>query len=330
MKSRNKRWVNTAILLLILVGIIGAIAGSIIVRKHKVIKIIYVSKSNDYSDFWSVLINGAEMAAEETGAEIKVVAPSTEQDVKTQNELIENAIAEKPDAILLSPSDFNKSLPAAKKIKEHGIKIILIDSLLSEHVEDTAVATDNVKAAELVGEYVKELCTPDSKIGIVNHVKGSSTGIDREKGIRKGLGEEESRIVETVFSDSDYDKGYKVTKKMLLEHPDMDLIVTTNEYSTTGAGRVVKDMGLQDQIKIVGFDNSIEEIQMLESGILEAIVIQKPFEMGYLGVKSAVQLVRNGTGEREIDSGCKLITKDSIYTEENQKLLFPFIERSGK
>ena len=70
-------------------------------------------------------------------------------------------------------------------------------------------------------------------------------------------------------------------------------------------------------------DSSIEQIQFLESGVFDALVVQKPFNMGYLSVETAVDVTRGRKTETSIDSGSELITKENMYTQENQKLLFP-------
>lgn len=75
---------------------------------------------------------------------------------------------------------------------------------------------------------------------------------------------------------------------------------------------------------MAGFDSSIEEIRLLEEGVFDAIVIQKPFNMGYLGIETAVKAARGKEVAPYVDSGSELITKENMYTEENQKLLFPF------
>lgn len=173
---------------------------------------------------------------------------------------------------------------------------------------------------------MKKCATEDSQIAIIGHVEGSSTAIEREKGVRKGLGEYEDRIVDVVFCDSDYDKAYRLMMELIEKYPEIDLVAGLNEYSAVGAARAIKEKGLHDRIRVVGIDSSLEEIQFLEEGIFEIIVIQNPFKMGYLGIEAAVKILNGGKVEKHIDSGCELISNDSVYTEENQKLLFPFRE----
>ena len=111
---------------------------------------------------------------------------------------------------------------------------------------------------------------------------------------------------------------------VLDKHPDVDVVVGLNEYSAVGAARAIVDKGLAGEISFVGFDSSLEEIKMLEAGIFQGMVIQNPFKMGYLGVETAVKVLNGEKVPREIDSGSVLITRDNMYLDENQEMLFPF------
>lgn len=326
MKARGKTalvWAAAAAVLVILSLFLWKRGGG----KDENQSIIFIPKVIDEdNDFWKLLIEGAEMAAAEYNVDIIIVAPETEDDYEEQNALIEWAVGQRPSAILLTPASFTETTPYAKKVKEEGIPLILVDSEVDEDIADAVIATDNVKLGEVEGEYMKQYVTEESQIAIIGHVEGSSTAIEREKGVRKGLGEYENRIVDVVFCDSDYDKAYELMMELMEKYPNIDLVAGLNEYSAVGAARAIKEKGRQDRIRGVGIDSSLEEIQFLEEGIFEIIVIQNPFKMGYLGMEAAVRILNGEKVEKHIDSGCELISSGNVYTEENQKLLFPFRE----
>ncbi|MEG0793284.1 MAG: substrate-binding domain-containing protein [Lachnospiraceae bacterium] len=313
------------VFLVIIAGVFVVSSIVLGVKTNKRMEVIFISKNVDDSDFWSSLVAGARMAAEEYNIKLTVDAPEQEENYTEQNELIRKAIKQKPDAIALAPSDYAKSAEAAQEITDHGIKLVLIDSIVKGEPADAIVATDNYKAGMTMGKWVTRECKEVCQIGIISHVKGSSTAIEREKGLRDGLGSLEKDIAQVVYSNSNYSQAYDVTKTLLLEHPEINVLAGLNEYSTVGAARAIKDMGLSHKVKIIGFDNSIEEIELLESDIVDGLVIQKSFDMGYLGIQTVAKLV-NGeqVNSIDIDSGSKLILKENIYTDENQKLLFPF------
>lgn len=290
-------------------------------------RIIYIPKVEDNdNDFWTQLLEGASMAAQENDAKLTVLAPKAENDYAGQVRLVEEAISRNPDAIILSPSSMTEITDAANQVVTAGIRLVLIDSELDQNLESAIVSTDNYEAGRKMGAFVAENLPENPVIGIVAHVRGSSTAAEREEGFRDGLGDAQSHVAATVFSDSDYEKAYAVTETLLETYPDMNVLVGLNEYSAVGAARAVRDMGRANEILMVGFDSSMEEIQMLEEGLFEAIVIQKPFNMGYLGVERTIGILHGELEPRQVDSGSELITKDNIYTEENQKLLFPFAE----
>lgn len=291
--------------------------------------IICITKAVDSSNgFWNAMSEGFKMAADEYDVKVEINGPDWEGDIETQNRMILEAIERKPkpDAIVLAAADYEKTLPAAKKVKENGIKLILVDSGVKEHIEDTIIATDNVKAGIRVGAVVKEALDEDGKVAVVSHVKNSATAIDRENGVRVGLSDDADRIVDVFYCDSDFDKAYNHVVKLLEGDLGITVIAGLNQYSAEGAAAAVKDLNLKNKVKVVGFDNSTRQIQYLEEGIYEGLVVQKAFNMGYLGIEKAVKLLNGENVAKQYDSGSILITKDNMYIGLHQKLLFPFWE----
>lgn len=291
-------------------------------------KLIFIPKTIDPSNgFWTSLIQGAELGAAEFGAELEVFGTDSEGDVDEQIELIYSCIEKKPDALMIAPADYSRTTEVLRDVKESGIKLILLDSTIDQNIADAVICTDNYVAGKELGEYTKRFLDGESVIGVVAHVQGTSTAMERENGIRDGLGVYEARIADVVFCNSSYEKAYELTKQMLSDYPNMNVLIGLNEYSAIGAARAVRDLGMAGEIHMVGFDSSIEEIQYLEEGVFDAIIIQKPFNMGYLGVEQTINVLTNREVERDIDSGSKLITRDNMYEEENQRLLYPFSDQ---
>lgn len=290
-------------------------------------KIIMVSKIIDEkSDFWVQLYDGARMAASEWGAQLEIVGAEKETDVDTQRHLVKQAVAQKPDAILLVPASSTESGEMVELIQENHIPMVLVDSDVDGEHHATLVATDNVEAGRLQGEYIAAMLEEGDQIVIISHVKDSSTAREREQGVRDGLGEFEKNIVEVVYCDSDYDKAYGLMNELLQKYPGIDIVAGLNEYSAVGAARAIIDKGADHRIQVVGFDSSIEEIKLLERGLFEGIVIQNPYTMGYLAVEQSMRILNGEETARFVDSGSKLITRDEVHSEENQKVLFMFTE----
>ena len=101
--------------------------------------------------------------------------------------------------------------------------------------------------------------------------------------------------------------------------------VCTNEVCNVGAANALVELGMGGRVYVVGCDNSQRQIQFLEQNIIQAIVTQRPFNMGYVAVQQAVRVANGEQTDDFVEVSCVLITRENMYTQENQKLLFPVL-----
>lgn len=324
MKDYKKRMMLILIILVVAFMPILLVWAELFKPKENV-KIIFIPKVQDITnDFWMTMASGAKSAAKEYQAELTILAPNEENDYELQERYIDEAIKLKPDVIVVAPIHYSMITEVIEKINEANIKLVLIDSKLNKDLEECYIGTNNIEAGLQMGREIKNYIKKDTKIAIMSHVKGASTAIEREEGLRKGLGDEEKRIEKVLYCDSDYEEAYRQTKNLIKENPEINFIAGLNLYSTVGVARAIKEMNMGRKIQVVGFDSDMEGIEYLEEGIIDTLIVQKPFNMGYLGIEKAVEVVRKQSVPKSIYSETEIITADNIYTDENQKLLFPF------
>ena len=315
------------IIIILMAALLVAVTGLMSpgVTQTRECSLIYIPKiKDDANDFWSSLISGCKMAAEEYGSKLEIMAPDKEENIEEQNRLLKAAIEKEPDAILFSPSSMSASDKLLKKAKEKGIRITYIDSYTEEELQDLTVATDNVEAGRRLGEYARTLLDKDSRLAIVSHVKGVSTAVEREQGFIEGLGDYAKNIVEVVYCNSLFEKSYELTNELMKKYPDLEMIAGMNEYSAVGVGRAVSDAGAKDRIAVVGVDCSQEAINLMEMGVYKGIIVQKAFRMGYMGVEETIHMLNGDSVAKNIDSGCELVTPDNMYDSDIERLIFPF------
>ena len=323
--KKYRKWLSICLVFCVAAGIMGGCWYRQKVIEERKLSLIYIPKVVDgTNDFWKALILGARMAAKEYNADIEIKAPSEENDVKGQNQLLKESIKEEPDAILFSPSSFSESDDLLEEAKDKKIKISFIDSYVDKPLQDLTVATDNLEAGEQLGKFAASLLGPEDQIAIVSHVKGVSTAVEREEGFRKGLGDLADNIVEVVYCNSRYELSRQLTIELMEKYPDLKMIAGMNEYSSVGAARAVKASGAKNRIMVVGVDSSQEAVQLMENGVFKGLVVQKAFKMGYLGVKETVRMLRGQSYQMDVNSGCQLVTPENMYSSEIEKLLFPF------
>lgn len=292
---------------------------------------VLIKSTETGMEFWGVLSDGVMEAAKEYDVEVNIIGPERETDVEQQIELMKRTLVEKPDAVVMAATDFNRLVPYAERIDEAGIPLVTVDSALNSDAARSFIATDNIDAGRKVGRKMAELSGERSKIAIISYVRGTASQMDREQGVRAELeADPRFEIMETYYSDGDETKAYEMAKSLIRDDPDLTGIVGLNEPSTVGAGRAIRDMDAVGLVMLVGFDSSVDEVRLLEEGVMQATVVQRPFNMGYLAVKTAVEVLRGVKVPARIDTGSVIVTKDNIYEEEHQKLLFPFVGMSGE
>jgi ribose transport system substrate-binding protein len=328
---KNKRliiWTTAAITVfaVLLVLIIFLIKPNQLALKD--MKIAIVLKTSDTNiTFWQTVKSGVETAKEESGISVQILGPVYENDIDGQIRVLESVISLKPSLIILASSDYNRLVPAVESVHFMGIPVITLDSGVNSEIPASFIATDNKQAGEKAGKKISELLSPGDSIAIISYVKGATSAIDREEGVREMTDRIGKLKIDSVYyCDNFIDKAAEITSNLLKNKPYIKGIVALNEQSSTGAARTLKNMNRSSSVLLIGFDSSIEEIEYLEEGIIRALVVQKPFNMGYIGIITAVDYLKGKKVSKWIDTGSSLITRDNMYDEENQKLLFPVIK----
>lgn len=287
-------------------------------------KIIVILKSVDYKHlwFWQTVKDGIESACKDYGVDYSILGPFSETQVDEQIQIVEEAIRLKPDAIVLAATDYDRLIPVAKQIKEANIPLITIDSFINSQDADTKIGTNNYDAGRNAGAALMENIQPGSQVVIMSYIQGSSTAMDRETGVRDYL-KGKVEIVETLYSSGEAEIAYEQASLLLNTNPNVKGIIALNDPTAIGASRALSESGRKDEVVLVGFDNSLAVLQSVEAGIIKDTIVQRPFNMGYLGITAALDIIHGKSVEPFIDTGSKVINRQNMLLTENQKLLFP-------
>ncbi|MBE6089141.1 MAG: sugar ABC transporter substrate-binding protein [Clostridium beijerinckii] len=285
-------------------------------------KITVVVKTVE-SPYWQTVKKGAEEAAKKYGASIDFVgAPGGESDINGQVTLVENAVSQKPDGVVLAASDSKAVAPAAQKLIDAKIPLALIDSACDVKDYLSYATTDNEQASYQVGKKLGELTGGKGKVAIVSFSPGAGSAIAREKGFKKAIGEFSGmEIVQTVYCDSDKAKALTLTQDIITAHPDITAIYGANEQSLVGVARGVKETN--SKAIVVGFDSSDDVIPLLQDKTIKATAVQKPYTMGYDAVENIMKSLNGEKIEKNVDTGCVIVTPENFNDDESQKVLYP-------
>lgn len=280
------------------------------------------------SDFWHNVNNGVLSAATEYNVTVTFEGPENEENYYAQNSLIENAVKNGADAIVLSAIDYNNSVATVNAAVREGVKVIAIDSDVNSDAVSLFIGTDNIAAGKEAGKAAVDGFSADSEIiiGLVNYNANTDNGNQREKGFREYIGTvSNARIAASVTAESNEESATAAAEKLLKQNPRINVIVGFNEWMTLGVGNAVKNLGLSKKVRSVGFDSNLISVGMLETGEMDALIVQNPFAIGYLGVEKAAALISGESlPSREIYTDVTTVTKENIFDNDIQKILFRF------
>ena len=293
-------------------------------------KVVFLTKSMD-SSFWQSAYAGAGAASAEYNLDLVCEGPDGdgEEDYEAQNEMIDRAIREQVDALLFSAIDFEKNAEAIDRAAKAGIRIVVVDSPVNSEAVECYIGTDNYEAGCMAGEEVLGNPAENLNIGIVNFDKSTENGQLREKGFRDTvLNDDRANITASINVKSTITDAREGTERMLLDNPQINVIVTFNEWTTLGVGDAVEALGAGERTQVVAFDSNVKSIGMLEKGNVDALIVQNPYAMGYLGIEQINTLLNGQKPEKkETATSSILVTRENMYDDKSQKALFSFEEK---
>lgn len=316
--KQNKRIIILALLITVL------FAGCSNLSERAYVAVIVKSTE---SNFWKTVYSGAKTASNEFNIEFTFEGPDNEEDYKTQNRLIEEAINKGAKTIILSAISYTESVDVIEKAISKGIYIVIIDSDINSDKVNVHITTDNYASGQMIGEVIKESNLDEIYVGIVNFDENSENGQEREQGFRDMISEDERvNILETINVESNIESATLGTKELIEKYPKINAIVTLNEWTTLGVGYAIEEMDASQDIMAIGFDSNIVSLGMLETGEMDALIVQNPFAMGYLGIENAYSLINDKISGQDvlINTTTTIITRNNMFDEASQKILFPF------
>lgn len=331
MKKNTRRILSTALLGTAVVSL--AMTGGCGKKDDKAY-VAVICKSLD--QYWDSTKKGVEDAGNEMDIRITYEAPEKE-DVSAQVKYVNSAIANKADAIVIAPvEDSDELAEALKKARNNNIQVIAIDSDIREEERTSCISTNNSNAGAIAARKAIDILGDSGKVGIITHSPTSPTTIERKGGFENQLAQmtdEEGNplydVLATENGDGDIQQSREATLRLIYDNPEIELIFTTNQGGTIGACIAIDELDKADKIDVIGFDffNSGDGFEgadkYIDKGVLDGVIVQNPYNMGYLGVRYARNLIKGQTIASNIDTGAALVTKDNINDSDIKLIMRP-------
>ncbi len=282
-------------------------------------------------EFWKSIHAGALKAAEDLkaeGVEVTLIwkAPLREDDREQQVQVLEGFLAQGISGIVLAPFDRRALVRPVEEAKRAGIPTVVLDSGLDSDQVVSFLASDNHHGGELAADHMAKLLSGKGKVLLLRYQEGVASTEAREQGFVDRIKTHPG--IELISSDQ-YAGGTRDTAKTAAENllnrygNQIQGIFTPNESSTSGTLLALEDVKKAGKITFIGFDTSDAFIAAMRAGTLHGIVVQNPFRMGELGVRTMVDHLQGKAVEKKVDTGVQLISPETLDAPESQRLLHP-------
>lgn len=275
------------------------------------------------SVFWESVRLGAKKAGEELGYEISWNGPELESDRERQIQIVEDFIALKVAGVVLAPNGSNALVPKVEEMFAKNIPCVIIDSEINTDKYVSFAATNNYQGGVIAARRMGKILDGEGKIIVVKFMPGSGSTTNRENGFIDTIEKEFPgiEIVDTKYGMATVETALQAAEDLLTKHAELDGLYACNAGTSVGSAQALQSQGRTENIKMVGFDAEETLLDKLRSGVIDSLVVQDPYKMGYIGVKTLVDKINGKEVPKLIDTGVELITVERLEEPEIKALL---------
>jgi ribose transport system substrate-binding protein len=280
-------------------------------------------------EFWKSVHAGAVKAARELDVDVVWKGPLQEDDLKGQIDLVQSFTAQRVSGIALAPLNDKALVASVNAAAQAGLPVVIFDSALAGGNIASFVATDNRAAGALGAKRLLELAPGRGRLVVLRYQEGSASTHDREEGFLAGIAAHPELEVVSAnqYGGATTESAFKAAESLLLAQNagggGVTAVFTPNESTSFGMLLALEKTQLAGKLRFIGFDASDKLVKGVESGAIDALVLQNPFNMGYLAVRAVVERLRGKVITPRTDTGAQLLDRKNLQEPSMQQLIKP-------
>ena len=276
-------------------------------ERSRLIGASYMTMNNE---FYEILNEQISHRVEAEGDRLILRNPALS--VSRQVEQIGKMLDEGISVLILTPVDSDGLTDILKKARQQGVKIIVVDSNVSdEQLVDCTIVSDNYRAGCLLGDYLVQN-KENSKVVILTH-EAATSGRERVQGFLDTIGGHEGiEVVEKVPCEGQLEVAMPQMEKLIEQGKEFDSVFCLNDPSSLGAAAALETKGLLDKVDIYGIDASPDAKQLIYEGKMRASVAQFPSRIGEEAANAIYDLLDGKEVKSYISVPVELVTKENV------------------
>jgi ribose transport system substrate-binding protein len=270
---------------------------------------------------------GIKAAAKPSGGQVTIDTPQNFSPTD-QLPVLKSAIAAKPQMIIIAPTDPEALYAPLKQATEQGIKVVLVDTTLSDpSIAEAQVTSNNTLAGQAAAKAMISAVGPAAQGSVltVNLTAGVTTTDARANGFEQGIKATKNlTYVGDQYTNNSVQTASSDVTSTLAAHPNLVGIFSTALFNTQGAVAALKSAHAADRVKIVGFDGTATGVAALKTGEVVAQIILEPYQEGLDAGQQAINALGGKPVTKQILTGSEIVTKSNLTTPAVQKYLYSY------
>lgn len=258
------------------------------------------------ADFWQIARRGTEKAQKELpNYNIEFYIPG-EMSAAAQKRILEDLLAKGVAGVSISPVNPENSTEILNQVASKAA-LFTQDADAPKSNRLLYIGTDNVAAGRQAGQQMMKALPNGGKSMVFVGTMDAANARERLQGIKEVIAGSKIEIIDVRTDGGDQAKAKANVEDTLTKYPNIDLLVGLWAYNTPQIYNAVKAASREGKVKIVGFDEDQQTLKGVSEGVIEATVVQQPYEFGY---QSMIFLA-------------KYIGGDKSFIPENKQKIIP-------
>jgi ribose transport system substrate-binding protein len=240
-------------------------------------------------NYYIAIGEGIKKKAEELGVETFMLAPQSGSDIAGQMGMIQDVLTQGVDAIILSTHDENAAAPLVEQAVKQGVAVIIVNSDIANFPTPVhgVVGYSQRNGTHKEGEYILDMVGGQAKVGVLEGLPGYHS-TERIGGYLDAFKDQDGmEIVASLPTSWNVETGNSAMMDMLQAHPEINVVVTANDYIAIGAAKAAEALG-RDDLLIFGNDGDTTGLEEIAAGKWTATVNTTPFVMGQIVTQVAM------------------------------------------
>lgn len=272
---------------------------------------------------WEAEHAGAGFAAEKSDTQLYWNAPTSEDDIRRQQALIERITDEHYRALVLAPDQTLELMSPVQRALAHGMRIVVVASPLTlpPSADLSYIVNDDEASGRMAALRIGEILHGSGRVAVLGVAPESLSSLTILHSFETALEKKYPAIVisERRFGTHNGTEAQQSADEVLSSDHDVGAIFALSSAASDGAFAALQSHGLTSRVKLVGFEQSAELANLVRLGFMDSLIAENTYEMGYRAIRLLAQ--PPGSSPQEIKLEPTLLTQENIGSPEVRPLI---------